>query len=164
MYHLAQVNIARMVAPLNDPLMAEFVAKLAEVNALAEASPGFIWRFQTPAGDATAYRAYEDDLILFNMSVWTSLEALSQYVYAMESEHRQVMKQRRRWFEQFDDPSMALWWIPQGHIPTPKEAEARLESLRSCGATALAFTFKQPFAAPIDDELPQLLDEHPIVQ
>ena len=148
MYHLAQVNIARVLAPLSDPLMAGFVAKLDEVNALADASPGFIWRFQTPEGNATAFRAYEDDFILFNMSVWASLEALYQYVYAIEGEHRQVMKQRRRWFEHFDGPYMALWWIPEGHTPTVEEAKARLESLRLCGETAFAFSFKHAFAAP----------------
>ena len=148
MSHLAQVNIARMVAPLSDPLMAGFVAKLDEVNALADTSPGFIWRFQTPEGNATAFRAYEDDLILFNMSVWASLEALSHYVYAIESEHRQVMKQRRRWFEHFDGPYMALWWIPTNHIPTVEEAKAHLESLRLCGETAFAFSFNRPLPAP----------------
>jgi hypothetical protein len=163
MYHLAQVNIGRMVAPLSDPLMAGFVAKLDEVNALADASPGFIWRFQTTEGNATGFRPYEDDLILFNMSVWTSLEALSHYVYAMESEHRHVMKQRRRWFERFDGPFMALWWIPQGHIPTGEEAKARLESLRTAGETAFAFSFKRSFPAPDaqDKELPPLLEECP---
>ena len=35
-YHLAQVNIARMRAPLDDPLMAGFVSRLAEINALSE--------------------------------------------------------------------------------------------------------------------------------
>ena len=148
MYHLAQVNVARMIAPLSDPLMAGFVAKLDEVNALADASPGFIWRLQTPEGNATTFRAYEDDLILFNMSIWASLEALSRYVYAMESEHRHVMKQRRRWFERFDGPYMALWWVPEKHIPTIEEAKGRLESLRLYGETPFAFSFKHPFPAP----------------
>ncbi|MDQ2717085.1 MAG: DUF3291 domain-containing protein [Chloroflexota bacterium] len=163
MHHLAQVNIARMIAPLSDPLMAGFVAKLDEVNALADASPGFIWRFQTSAGNATAVRAYEDDLIIFNMSAWASLEALSHYIYAMESEHRHVMKQRRRWFERFDGPYMALWWIPQSHIPTVEEAKARLESLRINGATAFAFSFKYAFPAPDaqNEGLPQFLEECP---
>ena len=160
MYHLAQVNIARMVAPLSDPLLAGFVAKLDEVNALADASPGFIWRFQTPEGNATALRAYEDELILFNMSVWASLEALSHFVYAVESEHRQVMKQRRRWFERFDGPYMALWWVPEGHIPTAEEAKARLESLRLYSETAFAFSFQHPFPAPDaqDEKLSRLLE------
>jgi len=148
MYHLAQVNIGRMIAPLSDERMAGFVAKLEEVNALADASPGFIWRLQTPEGNATALQPYEDELILLNMSVWTSLESLSQYVYAIESEHRHVMKQRRRWFERFDGPYLALWWIPQGHIPTIEEARERLEYLRMYGDTTRAFSFKNSSPAP----------------
>lgn len=162
MYHLAQVNIARMVAPLSDPIMAGFVTKLDEVNALADAHPGFIWRLQTSEGNATALRPYEDDFILFNMSVWASLEALSHFVYAL-GEHRQVMKQRRRWFERFDGPYMALWWIPEGHIPTIEEAKACLESLRLHGETPFAFSFKHPFPAPDaqGEKLPQFLEECP---
>ena len=160
-YHLAQVNIGRVLAPLSDPLMAGFVEKLDEVNALADASPGFIWRLQTPEGNATAVRPYDDDAILVNMSVWASLEALDHFVYALESEHRQVMKQRRSWFERFDGPYLALWWVPEGHIPTVEEAKARLESLRLSGETAFAFSFKHPFPAPNtgDEALPPFLEE-----
>lgn len=163
MYHLAQVNIARMLAPLDDPLMAEFVANLDKVNALADSSPGFIWRFQTEEGDATAVRAYEDDRILFNMSVWASLKDFSDYVYGMESLHRHVMKQRRRWFERFDGPYAALWWVPAGHIPTVEEAKERLKSLRIHGATADAFSLKEPFSPPDaqDETVPPILDECP---
>jgi hypothetical protein len=148
MYHLAQVNIARMIAPLSDPLMAEFVAKLDEVNAQADRSAGFVWRLQTAEGNATELRPYEDDLILFNMSVWASLKDLSDFVYSMEISHRHVMKQRRRWFERFDGPYMALWWVPEGHIPTIAEAKTRLEYLRAHGETAYAFSFKNSFPAP----------------
>lgn len=163
MYHLAQLNIGRMLAPLDDPIMEGFVAKLDEVNALADNSPGFIWRLQTPEGNATDLRPYDDDLILVNMSVWASLEDLSSYVYAMESEHRPVMKQRRRWFQKFDGPYMALWWIPEGHIPTVEEAKERLEHLRTHGATAYAFSFKEPFPAPDaqDDTVSLLFEECP---
>lgn len=148
MFHLAQVNIARMRAPLTDPLMAGFVAQLDAVNHLADRSPGFVWRLQTPEGNATAFRAYEDERILFNMSVWESLSHLTQYVYAAESLHRRVMQQRRQWFERFDGPSMALWWVPVGHIPTIEEAKLRLESLRTQGETIFAFSFKKHFPAP----------------
>jgi Domain of unknown function (DUF3291) len=148
MYSLAQVNIALMLAPLSDPLMADFVAQLDPVNALADKSPGFIWRFQTPEGDATALRVYQDDLILFNMSVWDSLTSFSNYVYASENLHREVMKQRRRWFQRFDGPYTTLWWIPQGHIPTVEEAKERLEYLRVHGESAYAFSLKKPFPAP----------------
>ncbi len=148
MYSLAQVNIARMLAPLSDPLMAGFVARLDTVNALADASPGFIWRLQSPEGNATGVRAYEDEMILVNMSMWASLEDLTRYVYASESQHRDVMKQRRRWFQRFDGPYVALWWVPQGHIPTVEEAKERLEHLRTHGESPHAFTFKKPFPAP----------------
>ena len=148
MYSLAQVNIARMLAPLDNPIMAGFVAQLDTVNALADGSPGFIWRLQTPEGNATDLRPYEDEMILVNMSVWSTLEDLTRFVYASESQHRDVMKQRRRWFQRFDGPYVALWWVPQGHIPTVEEAKERLEHLRAHGETPYAFTFKKPFPMP----------------
>ena len=148
MYNLAQVNIARMLAPLDDPIMDEFVARLDTVNAFADASPGFIWRLQTPEGNATDVRAYADETILVNMSVWASLEDLTRYVYASESMHRDVMKQRSRWFQRFDGPYMALWGVPQGHIPTVEDARERLEHLRVHGETPYAFSFRKPFPAP----------------
>jgi hypothetical protein len=153
MYHLAQLNVARMLAPLTDPLMAGFVARLDEINALADGRPGFVWRLQTEEGDATSIRPFEDDLILVNLSLWASLQDLSSFVYA--SDHRQVMKQRRQWFRRFDGPYMVLWWVPQDHIPTVEEARERLEHLRTHGETPHAFTFKKPFPAP--DEIIQSL-------
>ena len=159
MYSLAQVNIARALAPLDDPIMADFVARLDEVNALADTSPGFIWRLQTPEGNATAVKAYDDPLIIFNMSVWSSLNDFSSYVYTSESLHREVMKQRRRWFQRFDGPYTTLWWIPQGHIPTVEEAKERLEYLRTHGETAYAFSIKKQFTAP--DTSNQLLTALP---
>lgn len=146
MYDLAQINIGRMLAPLDDPLMEGFVTQLDTINALADASPGFVWRLQTEDGNATSVRAYADERIIVNMSVWESLEALTAFVYA--SAHRPVMAQRRRWFARFDGPYMALWWVPRGHIPTVTEARERLDHLRAHGPTPFAFTAKQPFAPP----------------
>jgi hypothetical protein len=148
MFQLAQINIARMLAPLDDPLMADFVAQLDAINALADGSTGFVWRFQTPEGNATAIRPYNDDRILVNFSVWASLAALQAFVYA--SRHREVLRQRRRWFTRFDGAYVALWWIPRGHVPTVEEAKARLEHVRAYGETPSAFSFRQPFAAPED--------------
>jgi heme-degrading monooxygenase HmoA len=147
MYYLAEINIARMLAPLDDPLMAGFVEKLDEINALADRSPGFVWRLQSDEGNATDIRPYEDERILVNMSVWASLEAFANYAY--KSAHREIMKQRRRWFERFDGPYMALWWVPRDHIPTVEEAKERLEYLRTFGETAYAFSLKKPFP-PVD--------------
>ncbi len=146
MYHLAQVNIARMLAPLTDPLMAGFVAWLDTINALADSSPGFLWRLQTSEGNATALRPYEDELILVNLSLWASLPDLTAFVY--KSQHRFAIQQRRQWFERFDGPHMALWWVPADHIPAVEEAKERLDYLRVHGETPYAFSFKKPFPEP----------------
>ncbi|MFN8457871.1 MAG: DUF3291 domain-containing protein [Anaerolineae bacterium] len=146
-YHLAQVNIARMLAPLDDPIMAEFVAALDEVNRLADESPGFVWRLQTDDGNATTLRPYDDERILFNMSVWESVEELHQYVY--RTQHAKVMVKRKQWFSRFGGIYYALWWIPAGHIPSIAEAKQRLEHLEQHGETPLAFHFRHPFPPPV---------------
>ena len=145
MYRLAEVNIARMLAPLSDPLMAGFVAELDGINALADSSSGFIWRLQTPEGNATSLHPYDDDLILVNLSLWATLDDYAAFVY--QSRHRQVMQQRLQWFQRFNGPYMALWWVLPDHIPTVEEAKERLEFLRIHGETAYAFTLKKPFPA-----------------
>jgi hypothetical protein len=146
MYRLAQVNIGRMLAPLSDPLMAGFVAELDNINALADSSPGFVWRLQTPEGNATSLRPYEDDLILVNLSMWASLEEYATFVY--KSRHRHMVQQRRQWFERFDGPYTVLWWVPADHTPDVGEAKERLEFLHVHGETAYAFSMKKSFAMP----------------
>jgi Domain of unknown function (DUF3291) len=145
-YHLAQLNIGRILAPLDSPQLAGFMARLDEINALAEAAPGFVWRFQTEDGNATALRPYEDDRILVNFSVWTSAEALHAFVY--RTVHLEVMRNRRQWFEQMDQAFLVLWWVPVGHRPTVQEAVERLDHLRREGPTPYAFTFQQRFGPP----------------
>ena len=145
-HHLAQVNIARMRAPLDSPVMADFVAQLDAINALAEASPGFVWRLRGEGNDATSLRPFDDNFIIVNMSVWESLEDLRAYVY--KSAHTAAMRRRREWFEQFEGAFMALWWVEAGHIPTVGEAKERLQQLEAHGPTADVFTFKQPIAPP----------------
>ena len=142
-HHLAQVNIARMVAPLDDPLMAEFVGRLDEINALADRSPGFVWRLQTESGNATYIRPYEDDRIVVNLSVWESVGHLKEYVY--RSAHAEVMRKRGQWFEKFDGPYLALWWVESGHIPTVEEAKERLDYLRTHGESEFAFSLKRVY-------------------
>ena len=161
MYQLAEVNIARMLAPLDTPLMAEFVAQLDAINALADASPGFVWRLQTSDGNATALRPYEDDLILVNLSVWADIPALSTFVY--KSRHRQVQQQRSQWFERLNEFHMALWWVPSGHLPTVEEAKERLDYLRTHGESPYAFSFKKPFeaAAAVNVRPPEACHEMP---
>ena len=147
-HHLAQVNIATLLAPLDGSELAGFVAQLEPVNALADRSPGFVWRLQTEDGDATAIRPYEDDRVMVNLSVWASFEALRTFVYA--TRHLEVMRHRRQWFSRMADPYLALWWVPAGAIPTVAEAKERLELLARQGPTADAFTFRVPFPEPAD--------------
>jgi hypothetical protein len=151
-YVVAQVNVGRLVAPLDSPQLAGFTGQLDAVNAVADAAPGFVWRLQTEDGNATGLRAFESDAegadggILVNMSVWQSVEALASYVYGPE--HLAVLRRRREWFERLTDAYAALWWIPRGHIPTVTEAEERVKHLRAHGPTPWAFTMKVHFPAP----------------
>jgi hypothetical protein len=142
-YHVAQVNIARMKAPLDSPAMAGFVARLDEINVLADGSPGFVWRLQTSAGNATYLRPYDDDRILFNLSVWETIDALKIYVY--RTAHTELLRQRQTWFEKFAGAYLALWWVPAGHIPGIDEAKKRLTHLENHGPTQYAFTLQAVF-------------------
>jgi hypothetical protein len=149
-YHLAQINIARMLAPIDDLLMADFVAQLPAINALAEESPGFVWRLQSESGDATSIKVYDDDMIIINLTVWENVDALREYVY--KSAHHGVLRERKRWFEKFEGSYYAMWWVPAGHLPDPQEGKERLEYLRGHGDTAYAFSFKHVFPKPIEAE------------
>ena len=144
-HQLAQINIARMVAPLDDPRMADFVTQLAPVNAVADAAPGFVWRLQSAEGDATSVDYDGDPQTLVNMSVWESIEALKDYVY--RSQHIGPFRDRAKWFMKMSKPHYCLWWIPAGHIPTVGEGRERLEHYQKHGSTPYAFWFQQPFAA-----------------
>lgn len=145
-HHIAELNIARAIAPLESATMAEFIAELAPVNALADAAGGFVWRLQTDQGDATTLQVFDDPRIIVNMSVWRSVEALRRFVYA--ERHAGVMAKRRAWFEPLAPPYMVLWWIPSGTVPTIDEGKSRLFCLRDHGPTAQAFTFKSYFDPP----------------
>ncbi len=141
--HLAQANVARMRGPLEDDVMAGFAARLEPLNALADESPGFVWRYQTDAGDATEVRVFNDELILFNMSVWESIEALENFVY--RSNHIEALQKKAEWFERANRASLALWWIEAGHLPSVEEAKERFDILWSDGPNAEVFTFKDRF-------------------
>jgi hypothetical protein len=153
-YHIAQVNIGRIKGPIDGPVMAGFVARLDEVNALADISPGFVWRLQTSAGNATYLRPYDDDRILVNMSVWQTVDALKDYVY--RTVHAQLLRQRQEWFENFAGSYMALWWVPAGHLPGVDEAKKRLAYLENHGPTEFAFTFKKVFQP--DEQFQRAID------
>jgi hypothetical protein len=149
-YHLAQFNIGKLKAPLHDSSLADFVAQLATINAIADQTPGFVWRLQDEGGDATSVRLYADEHIIVNFSIWESIEALFQFVY--RSQHGAVMGDRRRWFIPATQPNLCLWWIAAGTIPTLQEAKHRLEYLREHGSTPYAFSFKAAFPSPADTQ------------
>ncbi|TWC29155.1 uncharacterized protein DUF3291 [Pseudomonas sp. SJZ079] len=145
-YHLAQVNIARAKATLDSPVMQGFVEQLEHINQLAETSPGFVWRLQTAEGDATALKVFDDELVIVNLSVWDSVESLKNYVYT--GDHLSVLKDKQQWFDKPSAPTLALWWVPAGHLPTIEQAKSALQTLTAEGPSAQAFTFAKPFPAP----------------
>jgi len=148
-YHLAQINIGRLVAPIDDPRVAEFVAQLAPINALADGAPGFVWRLQSESGNATDIPFSDDPTVMVNMSVWESIEALRDFTYA--SRHTGPLRDRAKWFEKMDKPHYCLWWVPAGHIPTVAEGRERLLHFQEHGATPYSFWFSQQFTAPAED-------------
>jgi hypothetical protein len=151
-YHLAQYNVAKMVAPLDDPRLADFRAELDRINQLGDRSPGFVWRHQNADGNSTGTRVGDDPLVVINFTVWESIEALFEYTY--HSDHVEVFRRRRDWFEDHGgQPYLVFWWIRAGHIPTVQEAERRLAHLRDHGPTAHAFDFKHRFPPPVADDV-----------
>jgi uncharacterized protein DUF3291 len=145
-HDLAQLNVARMRAPLTAPEMADFVASLAPVNALADGAPGFVWRLTDEDGaDATGIRIGHEDLLLVNLSTWDGVEGLRAFVYG--GDHAAVMRRRREWFDRMAEAHMVLWWVTAGHRPTIAEAEERLHLLRTEGPGPRAFTFREAVPA-----------------
>jgi GNAT superfamily N-acetyltransferase len=138
--HLAQVNIATLRAPIDDPATAEFVAGLDPVNAAGDAAPGFVWRLADDTGNATAIRAFADPLRILNLTVWESLDALRAFVY--QGIHRDFFRRRAEWF----DPrasATALWWVPAGEQPTVGDALRRVAFAETFGPTPYSFRFGQ---------------------
>ena len=144
-WQIAQLNIAQMLAPADSPQLAEFFANLDRINALADRAPGFAWRLQDEEGSATNFRPFGADVIV-NMSVWSDIESLHNYVY--RSEHIEIMAKRKKWFELLREAYSVLWWIPANTIPTVEQAREKLELLKLNGPSQEAFTFKKAYPAP----------------
>ena len=145
-YQLAEVNIAYMKASQDDPLLADFVARLDEINRLAELSEGFVWRYVSDTRDPSA-REYDDPLVLFNMSVWRDAASLHTFTY--RTAHAELFAKRAKWFddvrERIKSRGLALWWVPAGIRPTVDDAKIRLSIISSQGPTPQAFNFKTFF-------------------
>ncbi|MEH6609939.1 MAG: DUF3291 domain-containing protein [Halioglobus sp.] len=145
-WHLAQINVGTIRYLHEDPRMSGFMSRLDEINALADHSPGFVWRLQSDSGNATDIDVGGEPLFLANMSVWESADALFSYVY--KSMHQEVLVQRRKWFEKSQELYQVLWWIPAGHTPSAQEGLDKLELLKELGPSPRAFTFKTQFPCP----------------
>jgi hypothetical protein len=149
--HLAQLNVARMIAPLDSPDLADFVARLDAVNAAAEEAPGFVWRLVDDEGaNATGIHPLGDDMLLVNLSVWESPQALIDFVYR-DSGHAAALRKRREWFERASQATVVGWWVPEGHRPTVEDAMERLRHLREYGSTPYAFPLTLPTPPPPSD-------------
>jgi hypothetical protein len=158
-WHVAQMNVARLLAPYGDPRVQEFFDELARINAAADASPGFVWRLQADGGDATAVQATADPQLIVNLSVWTDPDSLFDFVY--RSQHTPVMAKRRQWFARFEGQHQVLWWVPAGHRPDTHEGFARLWHLEHYGPTPHAFTFKARFPPPDQPGAPEDMQPDP---
>jgi hypothetical protein len=142
-YELAQVNIARLKAPLDSPELKDFVEALDPVNAVADAADGFVWRLRSDSGNATDIPVLGDEWLIVNMSTWRDTKALTAFMY--QGRHRELMARRRDFFERLEEAVTSLWWVPAGHRPTVPEAESRLLHLREHGPTQRAFTLRTSF-------------------
>ena len=145
-HHLAQLNIGRLRHRIEAPESAPFNDALDEINALAERSPGFVWRLQDDAGNATSFQYRDDPLWILNLSVWESIDTLKDFTY--QTEHIDFLRRRGEWFESHDRPHLVLWWTPAGQHPTIEEATARLDRLEADGPSPDAFTFREQFDPP----------------
>jgi hypothetical protein len=143
-FYLAQINIAKMLAPIDSHVMADFVANLDTINALAENSEGFVWRLKDESNNATAIKIFDDNFLIVNMSVWKNPEALFQFVY--QSNHVEIFKRRKEWFEKMEEMHITQWYVPASHVPTVAEAIERLNYLRNHGETPFSFSFKKRFS------------------
>jgi hypothetical protein len=137
MLHLAQINVACLRHPEGDPRVADFFGNLDRVNAAAERMPGFVWRLKDESGNATGIKAYDDPLMITNISVWETPNAFEAFVW--RTVHLPMYRRRTDWFAPLDGPHFAMWWVPDGHRPTPQEGRARLEHLAANGPSDHAF-------------------------
>lgn len=144
-FYIAEFNISRLKAPLDSPMMKEFVDFLEPVNRFAEQSPGYIWRLTAPEGMASSYLppAYEDEMIVTNLTVWKDIDSLKNFTY--QTVHTYFLRSRKKWFDHFAEYQVVLWWIEQSHIPTVEEAKEKMRCLNENGPTADAFTFQVAF-------------------
>ncbi|SFZ91958.1 protein of unknown function [Flaviramulus basaltis] len=141
-FYLAQVNIAKRLAPMDDPIMQDFVNNLDRINGIADVSEGFIWRLKDEDKDE-AVSVFKDDTLIINMSIWADLDSLFNYTY--KSDHVEIFKRKKEWFSKIKMMHMAFWYVPESYEPTFQDAKNHLDYLSIHGDTPYAFTFKNKF-------------------
>ena len=149
-HHLAEFNVSRLRAPIDDPSNRGFVDGFLRISRLAERSPGFVWRLESPGGHPAVVEA--DERTIGTVSVWESYEHLHAFVY--RSPHGRYTARRDQWFERLPGPTTVLWWIPVGERPSLEEAKARLQLLIREGPTPRAFSLTRQFdpgGRPVQD-------------
>jgi hypothetical protein len=146
MYYLAQINIAKLIEPIDSPLLEDFVGDLDRINKIAEESKGFIWRLEDESGNALNVNPLNDPTLIVNMSVWETVEDLKKFVYY--SGHIEVFIKRAKWFEKMNTPHMALWWVRKDELPSAEDAKNKLLELENHGESQSSFSFKKLFEMP----------------
>jgi len=147
-FQLAQINIAHAVDDLDSAALSGFVARLDEINALADHSNGFVWRLIADESDYGYVQADENPRLIVNMSVWDDIGSLKNYVY--HTAHVELIKLRKQWFQPLDQAHQALWWVAHGHQPTAEEGFERLESLRANGRLVMRSLLQDPMIHPLN--------------
>ncbi len=145
-HHLAQLNIATAKYDNDDPRFAGFMDHLDRINTLGDESPGWVWRYTDESGAAIETQVFDDPRTLVNLTVWQDVESLWNFAY--KSEHVEFLRRRTEWFEMDSQPTTVMWWVPEGHRPTPDEAKERLERLRANGSSPTAFSFRDNYPPP----------------
>ncbi len=141
--HLAELNVGRLLAPTDDPRVAEFMGALDRVNGLGKRMPGFVWMMEgsgDPGTGNTEAKIDGDAQYVSNLTVWENVETLEAFVW--NTVHRAFYERRQEWFEVLGKMHFVMWWVPAGHRPTLEEALERLEHLRVHGDSEQAFGWK----------------------
>ena len=138
--HLAELNVGRLLAPTDDPRVADFMAALDRINGIGKRSPGFVWMMEgsgEPGTGNTDTKIAGDAQYVSNLTVWQDVASLEHFVW--NTVHRTFYERRAEWFEVLGKMHFAMWWVPEGHQPTLDEALARLDHIAVNGDTDHAF-------------------------
>lgn len=139
-YHIAELNIGRLIAPTDDPRVAEFMSALDRINGMGKRMPGFVWMMEgsgEPGTGNTENAIGGDPQFVTNLTVWEDVASMENFVW--NTVHRQFYERRKEWFEVLGKMHFVMWWVPAGHRPTQAEALERLAHREEHGDSDHAF-------------------------